>query len=168
MTITTHCNVILSYNAPPLDGRQAATAAHSIAGGTVRPDKHCGSCSRLQLQSPRSWSGFKILLAKMLAAEVRVGCGDPLCARALDLFLPFAKLIGVLGEFEQCHTIFCSFATSICHTVIGHPVFSNRGEPPSPKQNLQPVQLIFFKLLGVALRSLQGKITIVLPLKVSF
>lgn len=115
----------LSCNAPPLDSRQAVTAAHSIAGRTVRTDKHCGSSSRLQLQSPYGWSGLKVFLAKMLTAEVRVGCGNPLGAGALDLLLPFAKLLRVLGEFKQCHTIFCSFATSIGNTVVGHPVFSH-------------------------------------------
>lgn len=115
-----------SCNAPPLDSRQTLTTAHSTAGGTVRTDKHCRSSSRPQLQSACGWFGLKVLLAKMLAAEVRVGCGDPLGAGALHLLLPFAKLLSVLGEFKQCHTIFCSFATSIGHTVVGHPVLCSQ------------------------------------------
>lgn len=115
-----------SCNAPPLDSRQTLTTAHSTAGGTVRTDKHCRSSSRPQLQSACGWFGLKVLLAKMLAAEVRVGCGDPLGAGALHLLLPFAKLLSVLGEFKQCHTIFCSFAASIGHTVVGHPVLCSQ------------------------------------------
>ena len=125
--LTTHTNVALlwfSCNAFALDSRQAFTTPSSTAGGAERTDKHCRGSSRLQLQSPRGKSGLKVLLAEMLAAEVGVGCGDPLGACALDLLLPFAKRLRVLGEFKQRHTVFGSFATSIGHTVIGHIVLS--------------------------------------------
>lgn len=126
---TTHTCGTLSWfscNAPPLDSRQALTTAHSAAGGTVRTDKHSRSSSWPQLQSTCRWSGLKVLPAKMITAEVRVGRGDPLSAGALHLLLPFAKLLRILGEFKQCHSIFWSFAASIGHTVVGHPVFCSR------------------------------------------
>lgn len=110
-----------SCNAPPLDSRQALTTANSTAGRTVRTDKHCRNSSRPQLQRARGWLGLKILLAKMLTAEVRVWCGNPLGAGALHLLLPFAKLLWVLGEFKECHTILCSFAASVGNTVVRHP-----------------------------------------------
>lgn len=122
--IATHTNGLLSWfswNGPVLDRRQAATAARAIAGRTVRTDKHCRSSSRPQLQRPRCQSGFKVLLAKMLIAKVRIGCGNPLHAGALDLLLPFPKLFRVLGEFKQGYAIFGSFSTSISHAVVRHP-----------------------------------------------
>lgn len=122
--IATHTNATLpwlSHNASSLDRRQAVAAANTTAGVTERSDEHCGSSSRLQLQRP--WSGLKVLFAKMLAAEVGAGRGDPVGAGALNLLLPFAELLGVLGEFKQCHTIFYGFAASVGHAVVGHPVF---------------------------------------------
>ena len=141
---TTHTNVALlwlSCDAFALDSRQAFTTPSSTAGGTEWTDKHCRGSSRLQLQSPGGRSGLKVLLAKMLAAEVGVGRGDPLGAGALDLLLPFAKGLRVLGEFKQRHTIFWSFATSIGHTVIGHVVsrWTGLSMKPSPKQDVQSV-----------------------------
>lgn len=130
---TTHTCGTLSWSgcdAPALDSRQAATTAHSIAGETVRTDEHCRNSSHLQLQSPWVRFRLKVLLAKMLFAEVRVGRGDPLGAGALDLLLPFAKLLRVLGEFKQRHAIFWSFAASISHTVVRHPVFCSQRGPP--------------------------------------
>lgn len=128
-TIATHIYGTLSCfscNAPPLDCRQALITAHSTAGGTVWTDKHCRSSSWPQLQCTWRISGLKVLLAKMLTAEVRVGCGNPMGTSALHLLLPFAKLLWLLGEFKQSHTIFGSFAASIGHTVVGHPVFCSQ------------------------------------------
>lgn len=110
-----------SRNAPPLNSRQAPNTASSTAGRAVWTDKHRGSSSGPQLQSTCGWFGLKVLLAKMLTAEVGVWRGDPLNAGTLHLFLPFAKLFGVLWKFEQRHPIFWSFAASIGHTVVGHP-----------------------------------------------
>lgn len=147
MIITAHTYSTLSRfgcNASPLDSRQALTAAHSAAGWTVRTNKHRRSSSRPQFQSARGWSRLKVLLAEMLAAEVRVRCGDPLGAGALDLLLPFAKLIMVFGEFKQRHTIFCSFAASVGHAVVRHPVFCSADNQQSIKQDLQPLHPFLF------------------------
>lgn len=114
---------LLPHCASPLDCRQTLAAAQPVTGGAVRPDKHCGHGSQPQLQRVCAWSGLKVFLSKMLIAEERVGCGDPLRAGPLHLLLPFAKLIVVLGESKECHAVLCSFATPIGHTVVGHPVF---------------------------------------------
>lgn len=103
-----------------LDGRQALFAAHSPAGGAVRSDEHCGSCSRPQLQCPWRHLVLKVLFAKVLAAEVREACGHPLHAGPLNLLLPLAELIWILWEPKQSHPIFDSFATSVGHAVVGH------------------------------------------------
>lgn len=127
-----------SRNAPPLDSRQAPNTASSAAGGTVWTDKHCGSSSGPQLQSACGWFGLKVLLAKMLTAEIGVWPGDPLNAGTLHLFLPFAKLLGVLGKFEQCHPIFWRFATSVGHTVVGHPGAQKRTRSAAKCKGLEP------------------------------
>lgn len=127
-----------SRNAPPLDSRQAPNTASSAAGGTVWTDKHRGSSSRPQLQSACGRFGLKVLLAKMLTAEVGVWRGDPLNAGTLHLFLPFAKLLGVFGKFEQCHPIFWSFAASVGHTVVGHPGAHRRTLSASKCKGLEP------------------------------